>query len=200
MIFRRVYHYFVNYSFTDFLRKTFDYFFSLVEFLLRIPASIRSVVYFKRPDVLIGKRVEIKGICFDIKVGDTFEVYSGAVLEFGHCSKVEIGNNCLFSYGVIFQCFSEISIGNDVQIGEYTSLRDTTHSYSSSEIPIKYQSNLSLGIKIEDDVWIGRGCIILPGTVIERGVIIGANSLVKGKLEAYGVYGGSPARLIKKRN
>jgi carbonic anhydrase/acetyltransferase-like protein (isoleucine patch superfamily) len=37
----------------------------------------------------------------------------------------------------------------------------------------------------------------LPGTVIEDGVIVGANSVVKGHLQAYGVFAGSPARFMR---
>jgi len=53
--------------------------------------------------------------------------------------------------------------------------------------------------KIGNDVWLGEGVKIIGGSVIENGVVVGANSLVKGRLVAYGIYGGSPAKLIKFR-
>ena len=82
-------------------------------------------------------------------------------------------------------------------IGEYTSIRDTSHSYQNNGIPFSQQADESLSISIGNNVWIGRGCIIMPGTVIADNVIIGANSVVKGQLETNSVYVGSPAVKIR---
>ncbi|MDC4955191.1 acyltransferase [Acinetobacter baumannii] len=51
-------------------------------------------------------------------------------------------------------------------------------------------------IKIGNNVFIGYGCIILPNTIIEDNVVIGAGSVVKGKLLKNSVYAGVPARYI----
>ncbi len=55
------------------------------------------------------------------------------------------------------------------------------------------------GIKIEDDVWIGANTTILDGTVINKGVVIRANSLVEGELELYCVHAGNPLKQIGRR-
>lgn len=52
---------------------------------------------------------------------------------------------------------------------------------------------------IGNDVWIGRESVILPGVKIGDGAIIAAYSVVAKDVPAYTVYGGNPARLIKKR-
>ena len=52
---------------------------------------------------------------------------------------------------------------------------------------------------IQNDVWIARNCTILSGVTIANGCVIGANSTVTKDTEPYGVYVGSPARLIKHR-
>lgn len=54
---------------------------------------------------------------------------------------------------------------------------------------------------IKNDVWIGDEAMFLGGGTIENGCVIGARSLVPPnfKSEAYGVYVGSPARLVKFR-
>jgi acetyltransferase-like isoleucine patch superfamily enzyme len=85
-------------------------------------------------------------------------------------------------------------------IGEYTSIRDTTHTYTDPSLPYCSQPDTSAEIIIGNNVWIGRGCIIFPGTVIEDGVIIGANSVVKGHLQAYSLFAGSPAKFLKVLN
>lgn len=54
---------------------------------------------------------------------------------------------------------------------------------------------------IKNDVWIGDEVMMLGGGQIENGCVIGARSLVPPnfKSEPYGIYAGSPARLIRFR-
>lgn len=54
-------------------------------------------------------------------------------------------------------------------------------------------------IIIGNDVWIGRESIIMPGVKIGDGAIIAAYSVVVKDIPSYGVAGGNPAKLIKKR-
>jgi acetyltransferase-like isoleucine patch superfamily enzyme len=46
--------------------------------------------------------------------------------------------------------------------------------------------------------WIGAGSIILYGTVIEPLCVVAAGSVVKGHLESGWIYGGIPAKKIKR--
>lgn len=52
---------------------------------------------------------------------------------------------------------------------------------------------------VGNDVWIGRESVILPGVHVGDGAIIAAYSVVTRDVPAYGVVGGNPARLVKKR-
>lgn len=52
---------------------------------------------------------------------------------------------------------------------------------------------------IGNDVWIGRESVIMPGVKIGDGAIIAAYSVVAKDIPAYAVYGGNPAKFIKKR-
>ena len=54
-------------------------------------------------------------------------------------------------------------------------------------------------IIVENDVWIGAESMIMPGIQIADGAVIGARSLVTKNVGAYEIWGGNPARLIKKR-
>ena len=55
------------------------------------------------------------------------------------------------------------------------------------------------GIIIEDDVWIGAGCVFLDGTIVRKGCVIGAMSLVRGELEAYSINVGNPLKKVGSR-
>ena len=52
-------------------------------------------------------------------------------------------------------------------------------------------------IKIGNNVYIGEGCIILPGVHIGDNVIIGARSIISKDIPSNSVAVGSPAKVIK---
>lgn len=54
-------------------------------------------------------------------------------------------------------------------------------------------------LTIGNDVWIGVGCIILPGCKIGDGAIIAAGSVVVKDVPDYCIVGGVPAKFIKRR-
>ncbi len=52
---------------------------------------------------------------------------------------------------------------------------------------------------IGNDVWIGAEAMIMPGLKIADGAIIGARGLLTKDVGPYEIWGGNPAKLIKKR-
>jgi acetyltransferase-like isoleucine patch superfamily enzyme len=54
-------------------------------------------------------------------------------------------------------------------------------------------------ITIGNDVWIGSDAKIMSGVHIGDGAIIAANALVTKNVEPYSIWGGVPAKFIKKR-
>ena len=47
---------------------------------------------------------------------------------------------------------------------------------------------------------IGTNAMVLPGTILRKGVLLTAGSLLMGDTEEWGVYKGNPAQLVKKIN
>ena len=72
------------------------------------------------------------------------------------------------------------------------------HGIKGGEL-IRNQKNIVAPIKIGEDVWIAAGCKILKGSEIGNGAVIGAQSLVKGKIEENAIAVGIPAKTIKFR-
>ena len=82
-----------------------------------------------------------------------------------------------------------IEIGSGVQIGPNVQFLTTNHKNRNKDDV----SNSKIG----DNVWIGGGCIILPGCEIGDNINIAAGSVVKGKILDGRLYAGNPA--IQKR-
>lgn len=52
---------------------------------------------------------------------------------------------------------------------------------------------------IGNDVWIGYGALIMPGSQIGNGVIVGAGAVVRGTVPDYAVVTGNPSQVTKMR-
>ncbi len=94
-----------------------------------------------------------------------------------------------------------VTIGNNVMMAEDVKIFTVNHDTSRIDIPMCEQGSQSeRPVIIGDDVWIGSNVLILPGSKIGNGVILGAGSVVRGNLPDYAVVVGNPAKIIKFRN
>ena len=119
----------------------------------------------------------------------------------GGIGDVIIGIRTFINSGCVLYTGNGISIGNNVAIAANCTLAPVNHAYEQKEKLISEQGFIRSkgGIIIEDDVWIGANCVILDGAILRRGVVVAAGSVVRGELESYGIYAGSPLQLKGKR-
>lgn len=181
----------------DLFRKVIFRVLDIIDF--RFFRKARCLVFFKSARIILGKNVSLIGYSNNLKIGSDINVYNNCIFELGSASNLEIGNKVIFSYGCIICVTKSLKIGDNVQIGEYSSIRDTTHDYTDFGQPMMLNQDLSKSIVIGNNVWIGKNCLIMPGSVIEDGVVVGANSLVNGTLKKDIIYAGNPIKEIKKR-
>lgn len=131
-----------------------------------------------------------------IMAWDPESEFQGSVY-IGDGSKVRIGRCCKINENVFLQ---GAVIGNFVMIGPNTAILTKSHLHESTDIPMVKQGETEDRIPvIEDDVWIGRNAIILPGMRIGTGSIVGAGAVVTSDVPPFSVVGGVPARVIRTR-
>jgi acetyltransferase-like isoleucine patch superfamily enzyme len=88
-----------------------------------------------------------------------------------------------------------ITIGDRVSIAPRVTLVTSSHPNQSR---IRGFAPVSQGpIVIEEDAWLGAGCVVLPGVRIGRGAVIGANSVVLSDVPSLHVVAGQPARTVR---
>ena len=119
----------------------------------------------------------------------------------GGTGDIIIGENSYINSDVVIYSGNGVKIGKNVMISANCTLAPVNHEYHDKNRKIIDQKFVPTkgGITIEDDVWIGANSVILDGVIIEEGAVIGAHSLVRGTLESYTIYAGSPLKLIGKR-
>jgi virginiamycin A acetyltransferase len=120
----------------------------------------------------------------------------------GGTGDVLIGRNSYINSGTVIYSGNGVKVGEGVLIAANCTLAPVNHEFLRRDTRIAQQGFMPSkgGIRIEDDVWIGAGCVILDGASIGKGCVIAALSLVKGELEPYGVYGGNPLVKIGERS
>lgn len=116
----------------------------------------------------------------------------------GGSGNIVIGSYVYINSGTVLYSGNGIEVGDNVLIGPNCSITPANHEFGNKNKPIREQGfkQSKGGIIIEDDVWIGANVVILDGTIIRRGAIIGANSLVNSEIEEYSINYGTPCRKI----
>jgi len=113
------------------------------------------------------------------------------MMKKNYSDKMKVGKN--------FYCGGYIELHNPetVEIGDHVVLGQDSRILTHG--PIRpYKKNNK--IIIDDLVWTGAACIILPGVKIGKLAIIGAGSVVTRNVPRYGIVAGNPSRLIRYRD
>jgi len=85
-------------------------------------------------------------------------------------------------------------------IAPHVAILNSAHNHDRIDIPMICQGERKrINPIIEDDVWIGRNAVIMPGIRIHKGSIVGAGAVVVKDVPPYCIVGGVPARILRMR-
>lgn len=87
-----------------------------------------------------------------------------------------------------------ITIGHDTNISSHVKLITGSHDVDDPEFAADFRP-----ISIGHHCWIGTGAIILQGVTIGDGAVVAAGAVVTKDIPPYEIWGGVPAKCIKKR-
>jgi acetyltransferase-like isoleucine patch superfamily enzyme len=153
-------------------------------------------------NVFIGDRVviyEAKG-GGTVKIDKMAHIHRGCIIETGQRGSLYIGEDTHIQPRCHFSAYKgSIVIGRWVQIAPNCSFYPYNHGVKSGELIKKQALNTKGGIVIGDDAWLGVGVIVLDGSRIGRGAVIGAGSVVQSEIPDGAIAVGVPARVIKYR-
>lgn len=136
-----------------------------------------------------------------IRIGkDFYLMQNSSIVCTGDEGEIKIKGNGHIASGVKIESMGKLRIGDGVEIGPNTVILshsvDVTHGYigAVTDAPVIKKETI-----IEDNVFIGANCVILPGSNIGKGAVIGAGAVVTGNINSYSIAVGVPAKEIGKR-
>jgi carbonic anhydrase/acetyltransferase-like protein (isoleucine patch superfamily) len=140
--------------------------------------SVRGFTPHIGENVFLADNATIIG---DVVIGNDCSIWFNTVLR-GDVNSIRIGNRVNVQDGSVIHTLYEKSvaeIGDDVSIGHNVVIH---------------------GAKVENGALIGMNAVVLDHAVIGEGALIAAGSVVLSgtKVEPGSIYGGTPAKFIKK--
>lgn len=123
-------------------------------------------------------------------------VHAYGRFKIGNFKNIKIGKDTVINYGVYIQGRDCVEIGERVTLSARVMIFDS--GLDADKLLAKTgRAHIASFVKIEDDVWVGAGAIILPGVTIHKNSIVAAGSVVTKDVPSFSVVGGNPAKIIK---
>jgi acetyltransferase-like isoleucine patch superfamily enzyme len=193
-----------------------------MNFLFRIPGLRRALVHAQRWGFnavyarRLGHPVEVFGLPLlqianwaNIRFGHTAMLISDTYFSepgishpviirlLGPAARLTVGNDFGMSGGGI--CVqTEVRIGHNVLLGANTFITDTDF-HSIWPVNRRYDERVaSRPVVLEDNVFVGMNSLILKGVRIGCNAVIGAGSVVSTNVPANEIWGGNPARFLRR--
>jgi acetyltransferase-like isoleucine patch superfamily enzyme len=127
--------------------------------------------------------------------GDGVEFRRGFRAELGPTARVQIGTGSVFTYDVLIQCTTSVTVGKQCLIAATVLIVDGSHRFRDHTRPVLTQGYDYRPITIGDGA-----AVMAKSTVIadvgER-AFIGANSVVSRPVPPYSLAVGAPAEVIE---
>lgn len=159
-------------------------------------SGIPVIVQSKNSKIKIGENVRINSSLFSNLIG----LYQRTIIVTRTCnSEIIIGDNVGIS-GTTIYAKKSIKIGDNTLIGANTKIID--NDFHPIEIRYRNENNKakirSKEIIIGKNCFIGCNALILKGTNLGDGCVVGAGSVVCGEFPNDCVIAGNPAKIIRK--
>lgn len=136
----------------------------------------------------------------------------GELFTFGQGGKIQLGEYCYVGEGTKIWSAERVEIGDHVLIAHGCSIMDClTHPIDPMARRQHYRdiigqghpADIDLGekpVRIDEDVWIAAGSIIQRGVTIGARSIVSAGSVVKDDVPPDAIVAGNPARIVRMLN
>jgi acetyltransferase-like isoleucine patch superfamily enzyme len=154
------------------------------------------------PNTFIDKTVQVNG-WQSVNIGHSSVISEYAWLNVNTRKEgvkhIVIGNNCSIGKRVLLSAAHQVLVGDYCMIFQDCKLLGSDHVFSDPLTPYAVTGTTSEGvIKLESNVSLGAGAIIVGNVTIGRGSVIGAGSIITSDIPPFSIAVGVPCRIIKR--
>jgi acetyltransferase-like isoleucine patch superfamily enzyme len=115
--------------------------------------------------------------------------------------EILINENVRIQQNLHLTCAKKIVIGKNAAIAANVTITDISHGYTDISTPPEQQPLTVKEVAIGDNCKLYNNVVILPGVILGKHNIVGANAVVfENHYPDYSVIVGSPARIVKRYN
>ena len=116
----------------------------------------------------------------------------------GGVEHLQIGSGALLNVHLTVGANAPVTVGERAHLGPGVSLLPTSHRIG----PTEQRAGAVAGapIRIGNGAWLGAGVTVLGGVTVGAGCVVAAGALVHRDTEPDCLYGGVPARLMRRLN
>ncbi len=150
--------------------------------------------------VFLGKRVEVgtrRGYG-RIVLGRWVHLGDDNKLR-AHEGTLRIGDKAVLGRDNVVNCYLDIEIGAATLVADWVYICDFDHRTDDLARPIKDQGLVKTPVRIGPDCWVGTKATVLRGSMIGRGCVLAAHTVVRGDVPDFSVVAGMPGRVVKNR-
>lgn len=130
--------------------------------------------------------------CFGAKIGKGVVIKPSVNIKYPW--NLSIGDYTWIGENVWIDNLVQVTIGSNVCVSQGAMLLCGNHNYKKSTF------DLMVGkIVLEDGCWVGAQSVVCPGVTLHSHAVLGVASVANKNLDAYTIYQGNPAQMVRKR-
>jgi len=116
-------------------------------------------------------------------------------VEVSYPGGLKMGDRVSVGWFSLLDARGGIELGNDVNISSYTKIITGSHDVDDPHFTADFRP-----VKIGNYAWLGTGAMVLQGVTVGEGAVVAAGAVVTKDIPPYEIWGGVPAKFIRKRN
>ena len=121
-------------------------------------------------------------------------------IEIGNPTMTELKEDVSINPGLIVRGTGALRLGAHVHFGRDVEILTSNYNFDvPTALPYDKTRN-ARDVEVGDCVWFGDRVVVVPGVSVGEGAILAAGAVVTRDVPPLAIVGGSPARVIRRRN
>lgn len=129
---------------------------------------------------------------FGAKLAPSARVYGSARIWYP--PHLEMGRYAVMGWDTNCYCMAKITIGDHAVVSQRAHLCAGTHDVDDPHFQL-----VAKPITIEAHAWVAADAFVGPGVTVREGAVLGARGVAFKDLEPWTIYGGNPAKPLRRR-